>query len=57
MNDQWTHVKTGNQYTHLGHVINATNLQSGQRMVLYERDGHRYVREESEFLEKFTKNA
>lgn len=47
------HLKTGNIYTVHGEVINATNIESGQKMVLYSRDGQYYVREVEEFGEKF----
>lgn len=42
-------------YTKLANVINCTNAQDGQNMVLYIRDGMLFVREEKEFNEKFTK--
>lgn len=56
----YVHLKTGNQYLviHRG-LINATNAQNGQRMVLYtpyvkDRDHVPwYIREESEFDAKF----
>ena len=47
------HLKTGNIYTVKGEIINATNAQSGQVMVLYERNGVEYVRARREFLRKF----
>jgi hypothetical protein len=34
-------------------IINATNAQDGQAMVLYERDGQFFVREKDEFYKKF----
>lgn len=56
----WRHNKTGHLYliAEPGTVINATNAQDGQKMVVYHRadgDDHSYyVREESEFRLKFT---
>lgn len=47
------HLKTGNVYRVTGEAINATNAQDGQNMVIYERDGKRFVREAGEFIEKF----
>jgi len=54
------HLKTGNEYLvlHRG-VVNATNAQDGEQMVLYtpytKNPGHNpwYVREETEFDTKF----
>jgi len=34
-------------------VANCTNANEGQRMVLYQKDGVKFVREFSEFIEKF----
>lgn len=56
----YIHLKTGNEYIvlHRG-IINATNAQSGERMVLYTPYTHNplhepwYVRVESEFDQKF----
>lgn len=53
------HNKTGNLYRALYSkvVVNATNAQDGQEMILYERVGQPgtfYVREYNEFLQKFT---
>jgi len=50
----YIHDKTGNQYTALGIVLNATNENDGQEMMLYERDGKQFVRELAEFHDKFT---
>ena len=48
------HKKTGNKYHLLGELINATNAQDGQIMVLYRNDKHqKFVREKTEFWEKF----
>ena len=35
-------------------ITNATNANDGQRMVLYKRRNKFYVREYTEFLQKFT---
>jgi hypothetical protein len=56
----YIHDKTGNRYCVLRKgVINATNAQDGQRMVLYTRwdqpDGLHFIREQTEFERKFTK--
>ena len=48
-----THRKTGNTYKVIGDTLNCTNAQDGQVMVLYEREGKTFVRELSEFLDKF----
>lgn len=50
----FVHNKTGNIYYAIEQVTNATNAQDGQDMVLYRRDGNLYVREVTEFHEKFT---
>lgn len=48
------HKKTGNTYTVItSNVINCTNAQDGQQMVLYTKDGMWFVREKKEFEEKF----
>ena len=48
------HKKTGNVYTVItSNVINCTNAQDGQQMVLYTKDGMWFVREKKEFEEKF----
>jgi len=54
----YIHLKTGNEYKVLKTVVNATNAQSGERMVLYARDlglddNPWYVRSLTEFNEKF----
>ena len=36
-------------------VINCTNQVDGQRMVLYSIDGKQFVREFTEFMQKFEK--
>ncbi|NCB40770.1 MAG: hypothetical protein EOM80_18585 [Erysipelotrichia bacterium] len=45
--------KTGGIYHVIGFVINATNAQDGQSMVLYDGNGMMFCREKSEFFEKF----
>lgn len=47
------HLKTGNIYIVLGEAIDATNSRSGQVVVIYERGGRIFVREVTEFAEKF----
>lgn len=47
------HIKTHNVYTFLGTVVNATNSAKDSTMVLYERNGVQYVREEEEFHSRF----
>lgn len=48
------HKKTGNIYNVItSNVINCTNAQDGQQMVLYTKDGMWFVREKKEFEEKF----
>lgn len=55
--DLWVNNKTGNIYEAINYcVTNATNAQDGQNMVFYtDMKGTPYVREYTEFLEKFTK--
>ena len=49
------HNKTGKLYFLLQDVINATNVQDGQKMCLYvNTKGQMFVRERKEFFEKFT---
>lgn len=55
----WNHTKTGNLYEVLDVVINATNAQNGEEMVLYHRTElglrrQRYVRTRAEFMDRFT---
>lgn len=50
------HRKTGNKYVVIGECLNCTNAQDGQEMVIYARDGQVFVREKSEFLEKFAQD-
>lgn len=45
--------KTGNEYKVLFTVINTTNAQDGQEMVVYTRDDKIFAREINEFFEKF----
>lgn len=50
------YLKTGNVYRVIDDCVkNCTNSVDGQRMVLYERDGHKHVRRYTEFFEKFVK--
>ena len=54
--DVFINNKTGDEYAIIGsHIINATNANDGQVMIGYHRDNNQYVREISEFFEKFTK--
>ena len=47
-------LKTGHIYWYLGEVINATNDNDGQKMILYnDREGNYYVRDIEEFNKKF----
>jgi len=50
---KYTNKKTGKEYNRVGNVLNATNANDGEVMVLYERKGNFYVREVDEFYEKF----
>jgi len=55
---QYKHIKSGKLYTVLGIIINATNSNDGQKMVLYAGSDlfgtHRlFVRDKTEFFEKF----
>lgn len=54
---KYKHNKTGNIYTALEYVFNATNKDDGVIMVVYQsdKDGRKYVRELSEFIVKFSK--
>lgn len=53
----YKHRKTGNLYLKLGEAKNCTNANDGQQMIYYCEYGKenpmRFVREKSEFLEKF----
>lgn len=54
MSKLYIHKKTGNKYFVTGEAINTTNSQDGQVMVVYANtDGKTFVREKTEFLEKF----
>ncbi len=52
-NFERTHIKTGNKYIFFGEVINKTDGNDGQKMVLYSDGSKLYVREEVEFNSKF----
>lgn len=47
------HLKTGNIYELVGEAINATNANDGEIVVIYKKDGQLFVREKTEFYEKF----
>jgi len=50
----YNHKKTGDRYFVTGEAINATNAQDGQVMIIYANsDDETFVREKTEFLEKF----
>jgi hypothetical protein len=49
------HNKTGKTYLVLGDAIDTTNGQNDKKMIIYNNmEGGYFVREESEFWEKFT---
>ena len=50
----YVHNKTGNVYMVIGASTNETNNNDGQIMIHYCRHGRSFVREISEFKEKFT---
>lgn len=52
----YKHTKTGNLYFVRGTAVDATNARSGNKVVQYQslHDGAEYVRDEAEFLSKFT---
>lgn len=54
---KYKHLKTGDTYEMVrDDVINCTNANDHQTMVLYKRDGYPdliFVREKNEFLQKF----
>jgi hypothetical protein len=54
--EPWVHLKTGKYYYRiLPDVINTTNDQDGQEMIVYEDDNKkRFAREKNEFYEKFS---
>lgn len=54
--EQWDahHIKTGETYRVVGEATNCTNEQNGQLMVIYQKDGHLFVRSAEEFMQKFT---
>ena len=45
--------KNGMIYTYIDEVINCTNAQDGQVMILYTKDNLLFVREKEEFFQKF----
>lgn len=54
MGERYRNKKTGKIYWIVAKgVINATNNNDGQIMIMYEDDEHIFVREEKEFYEKF----
>lgn len=55
MSQQYRHRKSGDIYLVLDiSVMNATNKQAGQPMVLYQNeDGEKFVRKHTEFYNKF----
>lgn len=54
--EHYRHNKTGNMYTMISEAIDATNSRDGQVVVIYQnKKGEFFVREKSEFLQKFTK--
>lgn len=54
MGGRYRNKKTGKIYWLTAkHVINATNNNDGQIMVMYEDGEHIFVMEEKEFYEKF----
>ena len=60
MINRYRNNKTGVVYVATGCALNATNAQNGQRMIVYREptsddSEHVFVREESEFFEKFTR--
>ena len=59
MPTKFTHLTTGDTYEMTrDDVINCTNANDHQTMVLYKRDGYPdliFVREKQEFYEKFQK--
>jgi hypothetical protein len=59
INGYYVHKKTGDLYIAFGEIINDSNKNCGQVMVLYGKRGKAmpalpsFAREKSEFLEKF----
>jgi len=50
----YRNIKTGKYYHTIHHVINQTNKDEGNVMVMYHNNGeYYYVRELKEFLKKF----
>lgn len=47
------HLKTGKLYKVIGEAVDCTNATDGRHMVIYQRDEMVFVREASEFMEKF----
>jgi hypothetical protein len=57
MTNLYKNKKNGNLYIYHGEIINATNKNDGQVMILYGsmKEGKKFVREKKEFFEKFEK--
>lgn len=54
----WRHKKTGNIYIQILEAIDATNIRRSNKVIVYARCnmlGEMYVRDKSEFEEKFEK--
>jgi hypothetical protein len=50
----YKHIKTGNLYTVVREVINSTNANDGQVMIVYHNQDNQYfAREKEEFLSRF----
>jgi len=48
-------IKTGRLYRYEREVVNTTNKNDGEKMVLYSKDNMYFVREKTEFFKKFIK--
>jgi len=56
--EHYIHNKTGNVYTMVAEAIDATNSRDGLIVIIYQnKKGEFFVREKSEFLQKFTRVA
>lgn len=49
----WKNKKNQELYSVIGTLINATNSNDGEKMVLYSKNNKYFVREYNEFLLKF----